>query len=94
MPPARSPAAREGLTELLAALRAIRQSRPSEARLILERESVRGPLELLAKTITHEELLAMATLKPLSDQSLRQLLAAEIALERALADKPAEAHGC
>jgi hypothetical protein len=79
------------MAELLRALRAVRQARPSEARPILERDTVLQPLVHVAATITREELLALATTKPLTEQALRKVLTAELALERALADQPAAA---
>jgi hypothetical protein len=81
---ASSPANRAALSELLRAVRAIRQAKPSETRRILDGDSVASAFDLIAKTITREELLALATTKPLSDAALRQLLAAEVKLEQAL----------
>jgi hypothetical protein len=90
VPPARTDADRDAMGELLRALRAIRQGKPTEARTILDRETVRPPLELLAPLVTREELLALATTRPLADASMRTVLAAELALERALAERPVE----
>jgi hypothetical protein len=91
VPTARTPAARAELAALLGALRAIRQGRPSETRRFLNDAAVHEPLALLVEIITREQLLALATTKPLADPSLRQLLAAEIALELALAEGEAAA---
>jgi hypothetical protein len=89
---ARTPAARAELAGLLGALRAIRQGRPSETRRFLNDAAAHEPLALLAEIITREQLQALAaTTRPLSDQALRQLLAAEIALESALVEGEAAA---
>ena len=85
---ARTPQDRQALTQVLHAVRAIRQGRPSESRRILNDPSMAVHLEVLAGTITREQLLALATTRPLSDASLRQLLTAEIALEQALSEAP------
>jgi hypothetical protein len=82
---ASSPANRAALSELLRAVRAVRQAKPSETRRILDGETVTPAWDVISKTITREELLALATTKPLPDAVLRQLLAAEVQLERALA---------
>jgi hypothetical protein len=91
---ASTPAARESLGQLLHAVRAIRQARPSETRRILDGDAVGPALDLIAKAITRDELLALATTKPIPDAALRQLLSAELALERALGgqsvEKPSE----
>jgi hypothetical protein len=89
VPRARTDAERDAIVELIRGLRAVRQGKPSEARTILERETIRQPLALLAATITREELQALATTKPLAEASLRKVLAAELALELALAELPA-----
>ncbi len=81
---ASSPASRAAVAELLRAVRAVRQAKPSETRRILDGETVTPAFILIAKTITREELLALATTKPLADATLRQLLAAEVKLEQAL----------
>ena len=91
VPRARTDAERDAIVELLRALRAVRQGKPSEARPILERETIFQPLALLASTITRDELQTLATTKPLADGSLRKVLTAELALERALAEHPAAA---
>jgi hypothetical protein len=88
-PAPRTPQDRQALEKLLQAVRAIRQGRPSESRRILNEPAMAEHVAILAGTITREQLLALATTRPLSDASLRQLLAAEIALEEALSDRPA-----
>jgi hypothetical protein len=84
---ASSPTSRAALSELLRAVRAVRQAKPSETRRILDGETVNPALPVIAKTLTRDELLALATTKPIPDAALRQLLAAEVQLEQALANQ-------
>ena len=90
-PAARTPESRQALGQVLHAVRAIRQGRPSESRRILNDPAMAEPLANLAGTITREQLLALATTRPLADASLRQVVAAEITLEQALSESPAAA---
>jgi hypothetical protein len=97
----RTPTSPEHLTELLSALRLIRQGKGQQAKVIVERPIVREQLDGLAKIITAEELLAACSSKPLTDEQLYKLLQAELAIERSLGngsafsgtDDPAQQQG-
>ncbi len=70
-------------SELLAAVRLIRQGRGSEAKALLDLPHIRRAASQLAEIIEPAELIAAATAGALSDQQLAQLLCAELALEGA-----------
>jgi hypothetical protein len=80
--PANSPTA----LEVLEAVRLARQAKPLAAKVIAERPSVKAELAgPLASLLTHEELLAACTSRPLTDEQLGRLLKAEAALDPKLA---------
>ncbi|MEX2176421.1 MAG: hypothetical protein WD872_18805, partial [Pirellulaceae bacterium] len=89
-PLAAGPATQEGLAELLAAVRALRQGRGDNAREMILRGSSTEALAAISKIVTREQLLALAAARSVNDAGLLQLLTAEIALERALSDQPAD----
>jgi len=67
-------------SELLSAVRMIRQGRGAEAKLLLELPNVRRRASLLAPIITLDELLAAAASRALTDEQLVRLLQAELSL--------------
>lgn len=85
----RSTASPEHATELLSALRLIRQGKGPQAKVIVQKPDVHEQLEGLAKIITAEELLATCTSKPLTDAQLLKLLRAELAVEHSLGNSAA-----
>ena len=89
----RTPASNEQRTELLSALRLVRQGKGPQAKAIVEQPTVREQLDGLAKVITVQELLAACTAKSLTDEQLYKLLQAELALERSLGDGAAGGAG-
>jgi hypothetical protein len=89
-PLARAAPAREPLADLAQGLKALRQGMMGEARTIFERPTSRDALAPLSETVTHAELLAACSAKQLSSQQLRKVVAAELALIRALAIASAE----
>jgi hypothetical protein len=68
-------------SELLAAVRLIRQGRGSEAKALLDLPQVRRAATRLAEIIEPAELAAAASVGALSDQQLAQLLRVELELE-------------
>jgi hypothetical protein len=85
--------ASEPLTEVLSALRLIRQGKGSQAKAVLETLAKGDALAGLAKIVTAEELLAAAAAKNISDEQLSQLLRSELAIERSLSGRAAESSG-
>jgi hypothetical protein len=81
--------AKEPLTEILTALRLIRQGKGSQAKAVIDTPASREALAGLAKIITAEELLAADMAKSVSDEQLSKLLRAELAIERSLSSRPA-----
>ncbi len=69
------------IDEVLAALVLIRQGRGTQARLILEKPSVRGEAARISPVITVDELAELSAVSQLSNQQLHRVLRAETALE-------------
>jgi hypothetical protein len=90
LPTVRGTAQREPLTDLLAAVRALRQGMVGEARSIFERPVSKDGLESLTSFVTRDELIAACGARQLSSDQLRKVLLAEVALSRALNERAAE----
>jgi hypothetical protein len=79
------------LSAVLAALRSLRNGRPSEAKAALASPVARQPLAALESIVTPAELAAACKENMLSDASLRKVLLAELALQRALGEATVKA---